>query len=85
MSNNCCIIAKNNITYFKIRIYLCINYNTNKLKLMAKFFITCYMGSGKSTAGKKLAAKLDYEFIDLDKFIETECQQTIPEIFSSKG
>jgi len=52
---------------------------------MAKFFITGYMGSGKSTAGKKLSAKLGYEFIDLDKFIETEYQQTIPEIFSTKG
>ncbi len=52
---------------------------------MAKFFITGYMGSGKSTAGKKLSAKLGYEFIDLDKFIEAEYQQTIPEIFSTKG
>ena len=52
---------------------------------MAKFFITGYMGSGKSTAGKKLSAKLGYEFIDLDKFIENEYQQTIPEIFSTKG
>ena len=52
---------------------------------MAKFFITGYMGSGKSTAGKKLATKLGYEFIDLDKFIENECQQSIPEIFSSQG
>ncbi len=52
---------------------------------MAKFFLTGYMGSGKTTAGKKLAAKLGYEFIDLDKFIEEEYQQTIPEIFSSKG
>jgi len=52
---------------------------------MAKFFLTGYMGSGKSTAGKKLSAKLGYEFIDLDKLIETEYQQTIPEIFASKG
>jgi shikimate kinase len=43
------------------------------------------MGSGKSTAGKKLAAKLNFEFIDLDKFIESECGQTIPEIFAEKG
>lgn len=43
------------------------------------------MGSGKSTVGKKLAAKIGYEFIDLDKFIESEYQQTIPQIFASKG
>lgn len=52
---------------------------------MTKIFLTGYMGSGKSTAGKKLAAKLGFEFIDLDKFIETECGQTISEIFAEKG
>ncbi len=52
---------------------------------MAKIFITGYMGSGKSTAGKKLAAGLGYEFIDLDHFIETEYQLSIPEIFATKG
>ncbi len=52
---------------------------------MAKFFLTGYMGSGKSTVGEKLAAKLKYDFIDLDKLIETEYQQTIPQIFASKG
>jgi shikimate kinase len=50
-----------------------------------KIFLTGYMGSGKSTAGKKLAAKLNFEFIDLDKFIESECGQTISEIFDTKG
>ena len=29
-----------------------------------------YMGSGKSTVGKKLAKKLNVSFIDLDKEIE---------------
>jgi shikimate kinase len=50
-----------------------------------KIFLTGYMGSGKSTAGKKLATKLNFEFIDLDKFIESECGQTISEIFDTKG
>lgn len=52
---------------------------------MAKIFITGYMGSGKTTAGKKLAVDLGYEFIDLDHFIESQYQQSIPEIFASKG
>jgi shikimate kinase len=52
---------------------------------MARLFLTGYMGSGKSTLGEKLASKLNYNFIDLDKFIEAEYQQTIPEIFSTKG
>jgi shikimate kinase len=52
---------------------------------MAKFFLIGYMGSGKSTVGEKLAAKLKYNFVDLDKLIESEYQQTIPEIFATKG
>ncbi len=43
------------------------------------------MGSGKSTAGQKLATKLNYQFIDLDKFIESEYGKTIPQIFAEKG
>ncbi|HLC83334.1 MAG TPA: shikimate kinase [Bacteroidia bacterium] len=52
---------------------------------MAKIFLTGYMGSGKTSAGKTLATQLGYEFIDLDKFVEQEYKMTIPEIFSSKG
>jgi shikimate kinase len=52
---------------------------------MTKIFLIGYMGSGKSTAGKKLAAKLGFDFIDLDKFIEQETGKTIPEIFLEKG
>jgi shikimate kinase len=52
---------------------------------MAKIFLTGYMGSGKSTAGKMLSSQLGYEFIDLDKFIESEYKMKIPEIFSTKG
>lgn len=43
------------------------------------------MGSGKSTAGKKLAKKMEYEFIDMDAFIEAEAGKSIPEIFKLKG
>ena len=52
---------------------------------MTKIFLIGYMGSRKSTAGKKLASKMNFEFIDLDKFIEEECSQTIAEIFAEKG
>jgi shikimate kinase len=43
------------------------------------------MGSGKSTAGRKLASLLGWSFIDLDKRIEEHTSKTIPEIFSQKG
>lgn len=52
---------------------------------MAKIFLVGYMGCGKSTAGKKLAARLQLAFTDLDKLIETESTQSISEIFKTKG
>ena len=38
------------------------------------------MGVGKTTIGKKLAGKLDYKFIDIDKKIEQKEQSTISNI-----
>jgi shikimate kinase len=48
-------------------------------------YIIGFMGSGKSTAGKKLASLLGWSFIDLDKSIEVQTGKTIPEIFSLHG
>ncbi|MFA5814577.1 MAG: shikimate kinase [Bacteroidales bacterium] len=44
-----------------------------------------FMGSGKSTLGKQLAASLGWTFTDLDRFIEAEENRTIPEIFEQDG
>lgn len=43
------------------------------------------MGSGKSTAGKWLAGRLGYEFVDLDESVEKIANMTISSIFSLKG
>ncbi|MGC6470749.1 MAG: shikimate kinase [Flavobacteriales bacterium] len=48
-------------------------------------FLVGYMGSGKSTLGKKLAHNLNYEFIDLDQYIQKEEDRTIKKIFESDG
>ncbi len=50
-----------------------------------RVYIIGFMGSGKSTAGKKLASLLGWSFIDLDKRIEEKAGKTIPEIFSQQG
>ena len=44
-----------------------------------------FMGSGKSTAGKRLAASLGWEFLDLDRVIEEKAGKRIPQIFSQDG
>src|SRR5665647_886628 len=48
-------------------------------------YIIGFMGSGKTTAGKKLAAALGWSFIDLDKKIEEHTGKIIPDIFSQNG
>jgi shikimate kinase len=48
-------------------------------------YIIGFMGSGKTTTGKKLASMLGWSFIDLDKKIEEHAGTKIPEIFSRYG
>ena len=43
------------------------------------------MGAGKSTIGKLLSNKLDYDFIDLDKIIEEKSGVKINTIFEIEG
>ncbi len=50
-----------------------------------KIFLLGFMGSGKSTTGKKLASHLKWSFIDLDKMIENMTGMKIRDIFSEKG
>jgi len=48
-------------------------------------FIIGFMGAGKTTAGRKIAAKMGYSFMDLDEFISHKTGKTIPQIFESEG
>jgi len=50
-----------------------------------KLYIIGFMGSGKSTTGKKLASHLGWSFIDLDNRIEEHTGKKISEIFSQHG
>ncbi len=53
---------------------------------MAKpIFLIGYMGSGKSTIGKKLATRMKYDFLDMDAAIEKMTGKTISQIFQSDG
>lgn len=55
------------------------------MTLKNKVYMTGFMGSGKTTAGRKIAANLGWKYVDLDLFIEKEHGKSIPEIFSEKG
>jgi shikimate kinase len=52
---------------------------------MGLIFLTGYMGSGKTTLGRKLAARLNYEFIDLDHVLEERSGMSIANYFASFG
>jgi len=44
-----------------------------------------YMGSGKSSIGRKLSKKTGYQLVDLDDFIVEKEEANVKEIFESKG
>jgi shikimate kinase len=50
-----------------------------------KIFLIGFMGSGKTTLGRKLAARMGYEFIDLDHKLEQQVELSIAEYFSFFG
>ena len=50
-----------------------------------RYFIIGYKNCGKTTIGKKLAARLNMEFIDLDEVIEGKEGKSVPEIYLSIG
>ncbi len=50
-----------------------------------RLFIIGFMGSGKSTLGRQLAARLGLTFIDMDKFIEKRYFKTVSQLFADEG
>jgi shikimate kinase len=50
-----------------------------------KVFLIGFMGSGKTTAGKKLASKLNKDFLDIDQRIEKDTGTSIKKIFEIQG
>lgn len=52
---------------------------------MENIILTGYMGSGKTTVGKKVAAFKQYTFVDTDEMIEQQQHRSISEIFAAQG
>lgn len=52
---------------------------------MTNVFLIGYMGSGKTTIGKLLAARLGYSFVDMDTHIEEKQFKTVSQIFAELG
>ena len=52
---------------------------------MNRIFLIGYMGSGKTTVGQLLAARLGYNFIDMDTHIEGKQFKSVHQIFIELG
>jgi shikimate kinase len=50
-----------------------------------RILLTGFMGSGKSTVGRLLAARLGWQFLDLDDAIEALGGDTVPNLFARHG
>ncbi|MGD9330299.1 MAG: shikimate kinase [Desulfobacterales bacterium] len=47
--------------------------------------LTGFMGTGKTTVGRRLAKRLGYAFVDTDALIEARCAMAVHEIFRERG
>ncbi|PIQ84066.1 MAG: hypothetical protein COV75_04310 [Candidatus Omnitrophica bacterium CG11_big_fil_rev_8_21_14_0_20_63_9] len=47
--------------------------------------LTGFMGTGKTTVGKKLAKRLGWKFVDVDQLIEESAKAPIAKIFTERG
>lgn len=50
-----------------------------------KIYLVGFMGSGKTTIGRELAARIDAPFFDLDDLIESSERMSVREIFAMHG
>ena len=50
-----------------------------------KIYLVGFMGAGKTTVGRELAARLDVPFFDLDELVEAAEKMSIKDIFAQRG
>src|SRR6056297_1037494 len=53
--------------------------------MQSRIYIIGFMGSGKTTQGKKIARMMGYDFYDMDQVISTNEKRSIPDIFNTNG
>lgn len=59
--------------------------NQGLLIVGTAIFLIGYRGSGKTTVGRVLAARLGWDFVDADALLEERAGKTIRDIFATQG
>lgn len=57
----------------------------SNIQNIRRIILTGFMGAGKSTTGKRLAAELGWTFLDVDAFLEEKHGKTIASLFEQHG
>jgi shikimate kinase len=52
---------------------------------LRRLVLTGFMGAGKSTIGRLLAARISWNFLDLDAHLEARTGATVPQLFERHG
>ena len=52
---------------------------------LERVLLVGFMGSGKTSVGKRLARRLGWRFVDFDDEVEAEAGATVAEIFAQRG
>jgi shikimate kinase len=58
---------------------------SSPVTLPRRIVLTGFMGAGKSTVGRILAARLHWPFVDIDSLITAEHGRTVAQIFADHG
>lgn len=58
---------------------------THNSPLATRLYLLGFMGSGKSHIGRQLAERLQWQFLDLDDYLEEKEGTTITQIFKKQG
>jgi shikimate kinase len=52
---------------------------------LRRLVLTGFMGAGKTTVGRLLATRLNWDFLDLDAHVESRTGLSVPSIFAAHG
>lgn len=72
------------MTFFEGRLVYNLKSEISNLK-PRNIVLVGFMGTGKSSVGKKLAKRLGMKFVDMDTIIEERAGKPIPRIFAEDG